>query len=77
VNRSQSKFVGGTWPISKHGQDHIAIASLSAFGTIAKTQIDADKNPCDSDDKNQIKTQFMSSQTFQRIPCERELKNMV
>jgi hypothetical protein len=32
-----------------------------------ETQIDTDKNTCETDDKTQIKNQFMSSQTFYQI----------
>jgi hypothetical protein len=45
---------------------------LSARGTelrtAAETQNGADKNPCETDNKNQIKTQFISSQPFHRTP---------
>jgi hypothetical protein len=43
----------------------------TGLGIIAETQNDPNKNTCDFDDKNQIKTQFMSSQIFYRTICER------
>jgi hypothetical protein len=36
-----------------------------------KTQNDASKDMCEINDKNQIREQFISSQTFHRIPGER------
>jgi hypothetical protein len=79
MNGSQSKFLKGTWPISRNqpdaplfylNQDRIAIDKLSALeiglGTAAETRINARKNTCEIDDKNQLKKQFISSQAFHR-----------
>jgi hypothetical protein len=41
------------------------------LGTTVETQNDASKNTCETDDKNQTKTQFISSQVFYRTSCER------
>jgi hypothetical protein len=80
VNGSQSKFLIGTWPISRIrpdvplfslGQDRTAIGKLLALGTglgtTAETQIDAGKITCEIDDKNRIEEQFISLQAFHRI----------
>jgi hypothetical protein len=36
------------------------------LGTAAETRINASKNMSETEDENQIKTQFMSSQVFRR-----------
>jgi hypothetical protein len=54
-----------------------AIALGTGLETIVKTRIDANKNTCETDNKNRTKTQFMSSQAFLRTPCRRELENAV
>jgi hypothetical protein len=68
LNVSQSKFLKGTWPISRNwpdapvfylGQDRIAIEKLSTLktglGTAAETWISAGKTKSEIDDKIQIK----------------------
>jgi hypothetical protein len=65
LNGSQSKFLAGTWPISRNrpdtphfypDQDRLAIDKLSAFetglGTAAETWNGASKITCEIDDKN-------------------------
>jgi hypothetical protein len=42
-----------------------------------KTQIDAGKNTCEIDHKNQIKEQHISSQLFHRTPSGRVRKTTV
>jgi plasmid maintenance system antidote protein VapI len=62
-------------PLFYLGQDNITIDELlilgAGLGVAMETWIDIDKNTCETDDENQIKTQFMSSQAFHRIPCGR------
>jgi hypothetical protein len=69
VNASQSKFIEETWPMSQTqpnthlfqlGQDNITIDELLVLETrleiAAEIRIDASKNMCETDDKNQTKT---------------------
>jgi hypothetical protein len=42
-----------------------AITLGTGLGTVAETQNGADKNPCETDEKNQIKRQLETSQAFQ------------
>jgi hypothetical protein len=42
------------------------LALETGLGTAAETLINARKNTCEIDDKNQLKKQFISSQTFHR-----------
>jgi hypothetical protein len=48
---------------------------LSALGTgletTSETRIGASENTSETEDKNQIKNRFMSSQTFHRTPGDR------
>jgi hypothetical protein len=48
-----------------------AIALGTRLGTTAETWIDASKNTCETDDEKSDKKQFMSSETFHQIHCER------
>jgi hypothetical protein len=77
VNGSQSRFLKGTWPISQNqpnaplfylNQDRIAIDKLSALetglGTAAETLINARKNMCEIDDKNQLKNSLYPHRHF-------------
>jgi hypothetical protein len=43
----------------------------TGLGITVETQNDASKNTCETDDKNQTKTQFISSQVFYRTSCGR------
>jgi hypothetical protein len=47
------------------------IGHRNRLETTAETQIDAGKKTCETDDKNQIKNQFMTSQTFHRTAYRR------
>jgi hypothetical protein len=53
-----------TWP-GPHSYQKL-LALRTELGTVAEIRIDASKNMCETNDKNRIKTQFMSSQSFHR-----------
>jgi hypothetical protein len=87
VNESQSKFLEETRPISQNrpdgplfqpGQDRTVIIKLSTFrtrlGITTETWNIASKTMCEIKDKNRIKEQFISSQTFHWIAGERVRK---
>jgi hypothetical protein len=69
VNQNSSRKVG---LYSELDPDHLAMGKLSAhgtrLGTTAETRNSISRNTCKTDDKNQIKTQFVSSQSFHRTP---------
>jgi hypothetical protein len=56
-------------------QDNRAINELlvlrTGLGNTAETRINASKKTSETDDENQTKTQFMSSQAFRQTPCGR------
>jgi hypothetical protein len=87
VNEGQSNFLDGTCPISQIepdaplfelGQDHTAIARLSALrtgsGTAAEIRNGTNKTTSEINDKNRLKEQFISSHVFHRTPGGRVKK---